>query len=175
MATAVKRKPTKAVKAGGGTFRVLGGNHWDKGPVGCECVECDKSSRGMIDRIAKDGIQKDPKDPTFGFDPATGRDAKGRAPQHKYSQATPTSPDGYDNDIIESDTDLMAKFNTPISKKFERIDASGQSFSQLPKPIEIDDKLSIRQLLAIAEDEEIDLKGVDTTKKADIIKAIRGA
>ena len=175
MATAVKRKPKQGVKTGGGVFRVLGGKHWGKGPPGCECDQCLKSSKEMVDRIARDGESKDPKDPTFGFSPVTGKDAKDRSPMHQYAQATPTSPEGYDNDIVESDVDLCAKFNTPISKKFERLDASGQGVGQMPKPIEIDDKLSIRQLLAIAEDEEIDLKGVDTTKKAEIIKAIKGA
>lgn len=178
MATAVKKQP-RAGATGGGTFRVLHGGHWDKGPPGCECVQCEKSAKDMADTIARDGPQK--TGPTAGFDPATGRDAKRRAPQHKYHQRSANSPADYDNDVVESDTDLCARFNDPAkwTHKFERIGADGRGYeqaTQLPQPKPLKD-MTKRMLLSIIADEEIDLKGLDPDKatREQLVKAIESA
>lgn len=75
--------------------------------------------------------------------------------------------------IIESMSDLD-RFNKPGARKFRRLDALPEPITDVPvnnKPTDTYDEMTIDELRAWAEGEEIDLGGA--TKKADIIKVLR--
>lgn len=78
-------------------------------------------------------------------------------------------------DVVESDTDLVRRFNSRDSIKFQRLtdDAPGSSWA--PDPVNPDadglTAMTVQELRAHAAAEEIDLAGA--TKKEDIIAAIR--
>lgn len=85
-------------------------------------------------------------------------------------------------EIVESDVDLVAKFNRPNSRKFELVDSAGntstQTVTQRPNvtPMVVTpnvDSLSLKDLQALAAEEEIDIKGL--TKREDIVKVIKNA
>ncbi len=145
MATAIK---SKKVEEQGGLFRIVVGLHFGQGPEGCECPNCEQTV-----------------------------DIKGqpvRGTNHMYRARSPLDPPDYDGDLIQSDRDLVKRHNRGAgSIKFERVFGSGEALTTtppLPFPLE---KMSIQQLLAVAEEEEIDLKG--SSKKVEIIGIIRAA
>lgn len=97
-------------------------------------------------------------------------------------------PPSYDNDIIETDEDLEKHNRLPDSIKFIRLDQNGHPVGDylpahlahfLPAPVSAAptpyplEKMSVAQLLAVAQDEEIDVKG--ESKKEALIKILRAA
>lgn len=90
------------------------------------------------------------------FDPAF------RGKNHRYEAG----------DIIESKFDLEKRFNKLNSRKFERVGAGGEALAAPPAPYPLE-KMTVEQLLTVAEEEEVNLKGA--SKKDDIIKAINAA
>jgi len=99
----------------------------------------------------------------------------------------PGMPDG---DLVETETDLVKKFNAPGSVKFERIWDQSQTATSLTKqsaaearqaeptnspPAEDLESLSMVELLRIAEDLELDFPQGKTPSKAQLIKTIRAA
>jgi hypothetical protein len=144
MATAMKRNAKRAAEKGG-QFRLLVGAHVGPGPKGCECDDCLKSKGANHVYNAK------------------RYDGRNR----------PLDPDGYDNDTIDSpDVDLVARFNTDFSVKFERVGPGQSQTAAAPAPFPLE-KMTLAQLMAVANEEEIDLKGA--SKKEDIIRIIKGA
>lgn len=152
MATAIKRRQAPEQ---GGMFRVLVGEHLGDGPAGCECDAC-LASGGKNHRYA--------------------------AKRYNLKTGAPLDPGGYDNDLIESKVDLELRFNAgPFSRKFERVHA--HQLTQAPATATVTatvtatnqaalEEMSLQQLVALAAEEEIDLKGART--KEAVIKAMRG-
>lgn len=97
--------------------------------------------------------------------------ANSKGKNHVYRARMHTDPEDYDGDIIESTIDLERRCNQGTSRKFERVRA-GDLTSQPPPAYPLE-KMTVAQLMSVAEDEEIDLKGA--SKKEDIIKLLRGA
>ena len=172
MATAIKSKtPPKQ----GGKFRVLVGEHIGKGPEGCECQACIQSN-GLNHRyrsvVYKGNYQFNP----YELDEWVGKGKR------KEDHPKPIGPDNpYDGDIVDSDEDLALLHNFPPgpnfpgSFKFERLDDQGRSSMNLstfdgPPPSYPLEKMTLAQLMAVADDEGISLQG--KTKKEDIIAAI---
>lgn len=81
---------------------------------------------------------------------------------HRYEQG----------DIVESRGDLEKRFNAVNSRKFERVGADGERTAAPPAPYPLE-KMTLQQLLTVAEEHEIDLKGA--AKRDDVIKMIRSA
>jgi len=145
MATAYKSKKQAEQ---GGLFRVLIGLHFGKGPDGCECPNCEQT----VDIAGK---------------PVRGTN-------HVYRARTPLDPPDYDGDLIQSDVDMEQRHNHGAgSRKFERVhEGQGQQFQSAPEPYPLE-KMNIPQLIAHAEEEEIDLKGA--SKKDDILRILKTA
>lgn len=84
--------------------------------------------------------------------------------------------------FIESDIDLVKRFNSPGSRKFERIQAADPEVEQAAKagfndqdepsviPLE---ELTVKQLRREADELEVDLTGY--SRKEEIINALRDA
>lgn len=152
MATAIK---DQRLKEQGGKFRILVGEHLGQGPLGCECASClrseGKDHRYKAALRGRDGLllHPDTRKPIDGDNP-------------------------YDGDIIDSLVDLSARFNQgPSSLKFERLGFAvslTQPAPPIPYPLE---KMTLAQLLSVAEEEEIDLRGA--SKREDVLKILRNA
>lgn len=151
MATVEAVKPVrKRPKENGGKFRILIGNHLGDGPVGCDCSDCYNSE-------GKNHLYRARRLTSLGPD-------------------MPADPQGYSGDIIQTEADLETRFNRgPNSRKFERIvDGQAQASPSLPPAPYPLDKMNLSQLMSVAADEEIDLKGATTKKEiAEIIKVAR--
>lgn len=83
-------------------------------------------------------------------------------------------------EIVESETDLAERFNSRIPgspRKFERIfNDTAYGSEQAKKEDEFLstlDSMNLKELLKVAEEEEIDLKGA--TKREDILKIIKAS
>lgn len=94
-------------------------------------------------------------------------------------------------DIVETNSDLVAKFNSPNAVKFERVE-DGPTVQQRPAsaaqptpaqpslaPRDVKefhaaiDKMNLAELKQLAEDDEVDLKGeTDIHKIRKVLKAI---
>lgn len=75
-----------------------------------------------------------------------------------------------ERNIIDTDVDLVAKYG----KKFRRLHKESSGLAPMPTAREVElEKLSLPQLIGMAEDEKIDLKGA--SKKPEIIAVIRAA
>lgn len=130
----------------GGKFWVRAGIHLDNGPEGCECDGCFKSKgQGhayMSSRIKVADMRK------AGIVPI----------------------DQPEDDIVESDCDLEARYNAPNSVKFERVkEYDLRAMEPREYPL---DKMTYPQLLAAAEDRGIDAKNI--AKKEDLLKLLKG-
>jgi hypothetical protein len=144
MATAIK---SKRVKEEGGLFRILVGIHLGKGPEGCECPNCEQT-------VEIKGVPV-------------------RGTNHIYRARSPLDPPEYDGDLIQSDVDMEQRHNRGAgSRKFERVHEGQAAVAQPPAPFPLD-KMTIPQLIAVAEEEEIDLKGA--SKKDDILRILKTA
>jgi hypothetical protein len=87
-------------------------------------------------------------------------------------------------DIVESKLDLEKLFNTPSSKKFQRLDGGTEELQRLSAATQGEAnakarleralaKMSVRDLIEYAEAEEIDLGKLNAgSKKEDVLKAI---
>lgn len=99
-------------------------------------------------------------------DNCTISDDKGK--NHVYSEG----------DVIESREDLCLRYNRgPHSVKYERvIEGQPSAFGGVaPAPASFPlEKMTVPQLLTVAEEEEIDVSKVKSTKE-DLLKAIRAA
>lgn len=145
MATAVKstKKPEQ-----GGVFRVLIGEHVGYGPAGCECDACLKTPVDERQRLG------------------------GRGKNHRYRARLPSDSENWDGDLIESEFDLELRFNQGFSRKFARVYQGEQQYAAPPAPYPLD-KMSLPQLLAYAEEEEIDVKGLKA--RDEVLKALKAA
>lgn len=104
MATAIKRKRHNEV---GGTFRLVTGSHLDYGPEGCECDGCQGGGGNHVYNSYQTYL-------------GTVRELNQKRPRHSEPiKATP--PDKYDDDIITSSVDLVARFG---ASKFQRVDSA---------------------------------------------------
>lgn len=87
---------------------------------------------------------------------------------HVYQMRGPKDPPGYDGDVIESEVDLVARHNRgPGSVKFERVEEAAQAQAAMPY-----EKMSLAQLLAVAAEEEVDLRGA--SKREDVLRVLVG-
>jgi hypothetical protein len=72
--------------------------------------------------------------------------------------------------VVETDVDLAAQFGS----KFQRLQDNFTPAAAAPPPRGVDlEKLSLAQLLGVAEDEGVDLRGA--SKKPEVLVAIRSA
>lgn len=140
--------PFKRPVEQGGRFRVLIGTHLDQGPAGCECQGClgDKGRNHLYRARLHEAVR-------------VGPNIEG-----------PDAPD-WDGDIINSKVDLCARFNMgPNSTKFERVREDAVNVPYQPQQPSYDG-LSLAQLIAIAQEEEIDLKGA--SKREEVLKLVK--
>jgi hypothetical protein len=168
VATALKRTTPQEV---GGTFRIRVGDHLDDGPPGCECDGCLTSG---------------------------GKNHRYRARRYHPHTGEPMDPPEYDNDIVESPRDLVARCG---NSKMERVyDHNRYSYGYQPHPpgayaqpttpqaeyqaveggegevvtssrLPSLEAMSLPALREYAAAEEIELHGARS--KEDVIKAIR--
>lgn len=128
----------------GGTFRIIFGSCYEPGPKGCQCNEC--------------------LTPIHGSNPPKMLD-------HLYEAYDPRRHgprDGYVNDIIVSERDLQAR----MVNKFERLDDSDKIAYGAPaeRPL---DTLNFQQLLTVAEEQGVDVRG--ESRKDKVLDMIRKA
>lgn len=110
-------------------------------------------------------IQTDPGAPKVKYTTATGAVIE-RHPPKTFAVG----------DVIESDTNLAERFG---AEKFELLSGDGGGFgapakatAPPPAPFPLD-KMSVQQLLSVAQEEEVDVKG--TAKREDLVKLLRAA
>ena len=143
MATAFKQRTEQ-----GGKFRVLIGGHLDNGPPDCECDGC---------------AHHDPK--------LKGKNhlyrARRLSPERHGNDMLQPDSDDWDGDVVESSKDLVSRHG---KEKFERLVEGQKTYQTPPEPFPLE-KMTVAQLLAVAEEEEVDLKGA--TKAPDIIRILR--
>lgn len=141
-------------------FRLIRGMHVEGGPEDCACDRCINDRRIDTERaIAKKAKRK----------PTISMSKRG----HIYRPG----------DIIDSPSDLVRKYNSEGSIKFELVDATGRTVISSKRSAanststeqESDglEGLSITELRAIASEEEVALDGA--TRKEDIIRLIRAS
>jgi hypothetical protein len=166
MATAVRRKP----ETKGGLFRLLIGDHVGWGPPGCECDDCLKTPEA--ERRANGNRGKDHRYRARFYHPQKGRF------ENPDTGAEIKEPGDYDNDVIDSPTDLE-KHNGPHPslRKFARVGsdhdrewAGGPPVAQAPEPYPLE-KMTYAQLLAVADDEEVALEGAKG--KEEVLRKIQ--
>lgn len=104
MATAIKRKRHNET---GGVFRLVTGSHLDYGPEGCECEGC----------LGAGGNHVYNSYPTHL---GTVREQNQKRPRHS-DPIKPIPPDKYDDDLVHSKVDLVARFGL---SKFQRVDSA---------------------------------------------------
>lgn len=124
MATAMKN-PRQKEK--GGKFRVLVGSHIDMGPAGCECLNCLSWISNLDDKQRreweKSGSGRAKNHRYDSWDTyASPYVRRGQRPPYRHYTEEDDGRPVYDNDIVESpDIDLELRFNTSVSRKFERV------------------------------------------------------
>ena len=92
---------------------------------------------------------------------------------HVYSARSPGDPPDYDNDIIDSPSDLTKHNHGPLSIKFERIDGNTTYIpAPEPKSKPLED-MTVPQLIAVAEDAEVDISGLKS--KETMVAALKKA
>lgn len=203
MATPYKMTEEEKGK-GGGTFRLVSGEHIGKGPVGCECVGCRPDATGRVgmnhryrarrtlERYGEppNGHPDENKWPMneSGFTTCLHRKGRSNVQGVRYGkEIVYADPPDYDNDIIVTDDDLERHNRLPDSIKFMRLDQYGRPLGDYlpehltpyaaiiappPEPYPLE-KMNVAQLLSVAQDEEIDVKGA--SKKDELIRIIRSA
>jgi len=175
VATAVKRKLPRQQE--GGKFRVIVGSHLDKGPEGCECSGCAVSWAGGDPTCDHKLIPGKGKYCKCGAALIGGGNHLYEAYDTYYRQClrrkeTPLSQEAYDGDIIDSTVSLVDRFNQgTYSRKFERVHEQHAPAQATPPPSYPLEKMNVPQLVAYAEEEEIDLRGAKT--KEEILRVIR--
>ena len=130
----------------GGSFRVLVGVLLEDGPEGCECDNCTAEPK-------QDHVYE-------AYTAYSQRMKQLKQPPVPYSE--------YTNDVVTTKKDLDARLNQgPHSRKVERVTAP---YKPEEFPLE---KMSLRQLLACAEELELDVESIESKEAA--IAAIQGA
>lgn len=181
----------------GGTFRLMQGPHAGPGPAGCACDGCliptpHTVRANLVAAQALTDAQLQNAAVNLGIEVEGAKreelvkqvlaasKASGEityvetGQQHLYHSWQPHRHgprDEYTNDIVVSpDIDLAARFG---SNKFQRLDEHSHAAGlAAPQPMDLG-KMTLRQLLAVAEEEEIDLKG--ETKREKVIELLRAA
>lgn len=127
----------------GGQFRILIGDHIGKGPDGCECDDCLRTN---------------------------GTDHRYTA--RRYSNTGDAlDPENYDNDLIDSPVDLVARHNKgPNSRKFERVQTPRVREKAAGSPPDLE-AMTNRQLQDYARETGVDLAGAKS--REDIIRVLR--
>lgn len=165
-----------------GRFRVLAGVHIDFGPKGCACGDCDGALEDMgieaLRHLAeKARIKLGPKEGPGALDEESIRkklkaELTHSGADHIYEAWDPRrhgSREGYANDIMESRVDLVELHcQLGLPPKFERLDAKQEAPMPATYPLE---KMTYAQLLAVAEEEEVDVK--DAKGKEQVIKLLK--
>ena len=147
--TATKQPKQEA----GGLFRILVGEHADYGPPDCECRAC----RSTPEDVRRETAKK------LGLSGLVGRN-------HIYRARLPHDPEDYTGDLITSPYDLEMRLNQGFSRKFERVYQQAQAAAPAPYPVE---KMTFAQLLAHAEEVEVDVRGLKT--REEVLKALKAA
>lgn len=185
----VRRSQGRPRNEKGGKFYVRTGMHSDWGPPGCQCDDCYKSkqfcvgsrvyhrngSAAVVEAVKDDGTfvlkvsgQKEPL--LAGLDDLLGKDHvyySGRVKVGDAARAGQQLTEMPPDDIVDSKCDLAARFNNNKRNKFERV--TEHNSPRVEYPLE---KMSLAQLLGVAEERGIDVKNL--SKKDEVLKALRG-